>query len=211
MRVVHLLAGVYLFAFAAVANGQAVWTFGGNAQHTAIYQPAAQDLNQIRWSTSIDLNNTGAFAHYGAPLITAANTVIVPVKTASGFRINTFNAGSGAAMYSLTTDYILPSYTWVPVYQPVVATGSFVTRLYYPAAGGTVYSIDNPDSNSHTAPVRTVFYTTLANYQSNASAFNSTARSMFRLNPPRSQMLKFLSRLSLLCGTIVGLDRFTIK
>ena len=58
MRVVHLLAGVYLFAFAAVATGQAVLTFGGNAQHTAIYQPAAQDLNRIRWSTSIDLNNT---------------------------------------------------------------------------------------------------------------------------------------------------------
>src|SRR6266705_2340719 len=139
MRLVHLLAGVYLFAFATVVNGQAVLTFGGNAQHTAIYQPAAQDLNQIRWSTSIDLNNTGAYAHYGAPLITAANTVIVPVKTASGFRIDTFNGGSGAAMYSLTTDYILPSYTWVPVYQPVVATGSFGTRLYYPAAGGTVY------------------------------------------------------------------------
>src|SRR6266576_998722 len=91
MRLVHLLAGVYLFAFATVVNGQAVLTFGGNAQHTAVYQPAAQDLNHIRWSTSIDLNNTGAYAHYGAPLITAANTVIVPVKTASGFRIDTFN------------------------------------------------------------------------------------------------------------------------
>src|SRR5262245_12057998 len=178
MRVVYLLAGVFLFAFATVANGQAVLTFGVNAQHTAIYQPAAQDLNRIRWSTSIDVNNTGAYAHYGAPLITAANTVIVPVKISStGFRIDTFNGGSGAAMYSLTTDYILPDYTWVPVYQPVWATGSFGTRLYYPGAGGTVYSIDNPDSNNHTPPVQTVFYTTLAYYQSHASGpsgFNST-------------------------------------
>ena len=45
-----------------------VSTFGGNAQHTANYNPAAQDLNAIHWSTSIDLNNTGAFAHYGAQI-----------------------------------------------------------------------------------------------------------------------------------------------
>lgn len=48
------------------------------------------------------------------------------------------------------------------------------TRLYYPGAGGTIFYIDNPDSTSHGAPVHQVFYTTLANYQANASAFNST-------------------------------------
>ena len=41
-------------------------TFAGNAQHTAIYQPAAQNLNTIHWSTTIDLNNTGDLAHYGS-------------------------------------------------------------------------------------------------------------------------------------------------
>ena len=42
----------------AKAPGQAssVPTFAGNAQHTAIYQPAAQNLNAIHWSTTIDLN-----------------------------------------------------------------------------------------------------------------------------------------------------------
>src|SRR5262245_35232749 len=56
-------------------------TFGGNAQHTAVYSVPAAELNAIRWSTPIDLHPTGGFAHYGAPLVTAGNSVIVPVKT----------------------------------------------------------------------------------------------------------------------------------
>jgi hypothetical protein len=153
-----------------------VSTFGGNAQHTAQYTPAAQHLNAIHWSTPIDLNNTGAFAHYGAPLITPANTIILPVKTGanSGFEINVFNAVNGTAMYTLTTDYIQPSHNWILPYQPALAVNSVDTRLYYPGAGGTIYYIDNPDSVNHGAPVQQVFYTTLANYQANASGFNST-------------------------------------
>lgn len=150
--------------------------FGGNAQHTAVYSPAAQHLNSIHWSTSIDLNNTGALAHYGAPLITPANTIIVPQKTGAndGFQINVFNAANGTALYTLTTDYTQPSHDWILPYQPALAVNSVDTRLYYPGAGGTIYYIDNPDSVSHGAPVQQVFYTTLANYQANASGFNST-------------------------------------
>ena len=71
------------------------------------------------------------------------------------------------------TDYILPSHNWVPVYQPVVATSSFGTRLYYPTAGGTVSYIDNIDTGGVKTPVRLAFYG-LANYQANISGFNST-------------------------------------
>lgn len=149
-------------------------TFAGNAQHTAIYQPAALNLNTIRWSTSIDLNNTGAFAHYGAPVITAADTILVPVKTAgNGFRVDAFR-NDGVAKYSLTTDYVLPNHTWIPVYNPCITTIGATTRLYYAGVGGTVWHIDNPDSASHGAPVREVFYTTLSNYLANASAYNAT-------------------------------------
>lgn len=151
-------------------------TFAGNAQHTAIYQPAAQNLNTIRWSTSVDLNNTGAYAHYGAPLITAANTVFVPVKTApsDGFQVSAFDGSSGAAKYTVTTDYVLPSSSWIPVYNPCLTTGSFGTRLYYAGRGGTIYHIDNPDLVAHGAPVQEVFYTSLVDYQANAAAYNST-------------------------------------
>jgi len=150
-------------------------SFAGNAQHTAIYTPTVPNLNRIRWSATIDFNNSGDLAHYGAPLITAANTVLAPVKIAGdAFRVDAFDGASGAAKYSLTTDYILPSHGWIPVYNPCLTTGAFGTRLYYAGAGGTVYHIYNPDSAAHGPPVQEVFYTTLANYVANAAAYNGT-------------------------------------
>src|SRR6266700_3880317 len=79
-------------AFLMIGEAGAQTTFGGNAQHTANYSPAAQSLNAVHWTTSIDLNNSGGYAHYGAPLITPANTIFVPVKTGriDGFRIDVF-------------------------------------------------------------------------------------------------------------------------
>ena len=107
-------------------------------------------------------------------MITSANTVLVPVKTASdGFQVNAFDGSSGAAKYTLTTDYVLPSHDWIPVYNPCLATGSFGTRLYYAGRGGTIYYIDNPDAVAHGTPVHQVFYTTLANYLANAAAYNA--------------------------------------
>ena len=149
--------------------------FAGNAQHTSVYQPTAQTLNTIRWTTTIDLN-PGDLAHYGSPVVTAANTVLVPVKTATdGFRVDAFDgSNNGALKYTLTTDYVLPSHSWVPVYNPCLTTGSFGTRLYYPGRGGTIYYIDNPDAVAHGTPVHQVFYTTLANYLANAAAYNAS-------------------------------------
>src|SRR5580765_6730650 len=80
--------------------------FAGDAQHTAVYDTPAQPLNTIRWTTSINLNNTGAYGHYGAPLVTASNTVVVPVKTATGFQVSAFEAATGRAKYTLATDYV---------------------------------------------------------------------------------------------------------
>ncbi|MEP6698501.1 MAG: Ig-like domain-containing protein, partial [Verrucomicrobiota bacterium] len=159
----------------APGQSSGVPTFAGNAQHTATYQAPAQNLNSIHWSAPVDLNNNGAFAHYGSPLVTNANTVLVPVKTASdGFRVDAFDGNSGAAKYTLTSDYVLPNHGWVPVYNPCLTTGSFGTRLYYAGNGGTIYYIENPDSVAHGTPVHQVFYTTLANYLANAAAYNAT-------------------------------------
>src|SRR5690348_10509776 len=159
-----------------VADAAAQPTFAGNAQHTANYPTKAQSLNKVNWTTAIDLNNTGALSHYGAPILTPANTIFVPVKTGAtgGFQVNVFHAATGSAMYTLSTDYVQPTHNWILPYQPVLATNPTETRLYYPGAGGTVYYINNVDSTSHGAPVQQVFYTTLSNYKSNASAFNSS-------------------------------------
>jgi hypothetical protein len=169
--------GSMAIAFAlspASALGQAI-TFGGNAQHTSNYAPPAQTLSRVKWTATVDFNNTGALVHYGSPLVTAANTVLAPVKIANdGFQVSAFNGATGASKYSVGTDYILPDHNWIPSYNPCIATGAFGTRLYYAGAGGTIFHIDNPDSNTPGAPVREVFYTSLGGYNSNAAAFNNT-------------------------------------
>jgi hypothetical protein len=162
----------------------AVTTFGGNAQHTSEYQPAAQDLSTIKWQTPVDLappySGGDLLIHYAVPLITPANTVIVPQKTTSSgnwvlnaFNGNTVSGTNPTPLYSLSTDYTLPSHNWTPSYSAALAVTSSGTRLYYAGDGGTVYYIDNPDSAGHTAPVQEAFYG-LSAYQANPSGFNSS-------------------------------------
>ena len=168
--------GLCLFVLSSCRAFAQASTFAGNAQHTSSYAAPAQNLNTFRWIASIDLNNTGALIHYGAPLVTTANTVLVPVKTGAtdGFQVSAFAGANGASKYTLTTDYILPAHNWIPAYNPCITTGAFGTRLYYAGAGGTIWHVADPDSNTPGVPVREVFYTSLANYNANAAAYNST-------------------------------------
>ncbi len=80
-------------------------------------------------------------------MITAQNTVIVPVKTgaASGFRVDAHSGTDGTLQWSLPSDYVLPPHNWVPEFGPVLTPTS---RLYFPGAGGTVYYRDSPDSTT---------------------------------------------------------------
>lgn len=151
-------------------------TFAGNAQHTGLYDVPAQHLNAIHWSTSIDLNNSGTLTHYGAPLVTASNTVIVPVKIAGGFQVSAFEGATSRLKYILTTDFIMPPIAtngWIPVYQPGIASPASGPRLYYAGAGGTVYHVDNLDSDTPGAPVQECFYANMGSYSSNSAAFNA--------------------------------------
>src|SRR5882724_374450 len=88
--------------FAAIETGYSQsHSFAADAQHTALFAAPAQHLNAVRWTTPIDTHYTG-YAHYGAPLITPSNTVIVPVKTATGFRVSAFESATGRLRYTLT-------------------------------------------------------------------------------------------------------------
>ena len=75
------LTGLVSAAAALATSDGSVPTFAGHARHTAVFSPAARDLRTIRWSAIIDRNPAGGEAHYRAPLITASNTVLAPVKT----------------------------------------------------------------------------------------------------------------------------------
>jgi hypothetical protein len=168
-----LILGLPAFLHGPAALGQAL-TFAGNAQHTGVYDVPAQPLNRIKWSTSIDLNNDARNSHYGAPLVTLSNTVIVPVRNSTRFNIEAFEGATGRLKYSQFADYRLPAHRWEPTFQPVIATTPEGDRLYYPGQGGTIFYISEPDSDTPGAPVHLCFYADVSTYNSNAAAFNST-------------------------------------
>jgi hypothetical protein len=158
----------------------AAWTgYAHDAQHTGISAYMSQPMRGIRWQTPVDLNPQHSSGgdldiHYGSPLITSSNTVIIPVKTGAtdGFEITARNGGNGNLKYTVSTDYTLSGmpFNWTPSYSPALTPSG---RLYYAGAGGTLYYIDNLDSNSAHTPVQVAFYG-LSNYTGNAAAFNSS-------------------------------------
>ncbi len=107
--------------------------YGGNAQHTEIAQVAAQPLNQLLWSTSLDLAPWGA-VHYGDPVFTPGNTVIVPIKitwsgqnqNAQNFYIAGLNDLTGAVEW---TSAVTGSITAASDAGPIVITTGTTTGL----------------------------------------------------------------------------------
>jgi hypothetical protein len=148
-------------------------TFGRAPQHTALSAVAAQPLETIRWSTPVDLAPPSGeiLIHYGSPLVTAANTVIVPVKTGStgGFKVDARRGADGSLIWSASTDYVLPPHNWTPSYSPVLTPAN---RLYFAGAGGTVHFRDEVDSGAGASGQLAFFG--LANYVANQASFNAT-------------------------------------
>ena len=175
-----------LSGLAATAFGQSAWTnYAKTAFHGAESTTAAQPYNSIHWQTPVDLHPQGdaqdpqahsnggdeLLIHYGSPLITAANTLIVPLKTGinGSFSVNAHEVGTGTLLWSAPSDYILPPVRgWTPVFGPALTA----KRLYFPGAGGTIIFRDSPDA-INAAEGRLAFYG-LANYQANPTGFNST-------------------------------------
>ena len=124
-----------------------IWgSYAHDPQHTDISAVASQPLETVRWSTPVDLapnlQNGDILIHYGSPLVTANNTVLVPVKTNStgAYRIEAHNGGTGQLMWEVTTDYTTPPSGWTPSFSPVLTP---LGRLSFQGPGGTVYFIDN--------------------------------------------------------------------
>lgn len=86
----RLLASLSLAALlsqpvALLAQAPTWGMYNGNAQHDGVSTVPLQTLNVVKWSTPVDLdpqyNGTSLLIHYGSPLATAGNTIVVPVKT----------------------------------------------------------------------------------------------------------------------------------
>jgi hypothetical protein len=146
--------------------------FAHDPQHTGDSPVASKPIDAIRWQTAVDLNPTGASVHYGSPVITAHNTIIVPVKTGANgvFELKAFNGSSGAGKWTLASDYTLPPFNWMPPFGLALTPSN---RLYFPGNGGTLYYVDNPDSSGATILGQLAFYG-INNYKANPGAYNST-------------------------------------
>jgi hypothetical protein len=142
-------------------NGPAWWGFGRDAQHSAQAGGATQPLSRIVWQTKIDLmprfaTNGNLLIHYGSPVITAHNTVLVPVKTGAtgGFRLDARSGSNGVVVWSADSDYVLPAHDWTPGFNVALTPGN---RVYMPGAGGKLFYRDNADSAAGTLQT-VVFY-----------------------------------------------------
>lgn len=157
-------------------DGPAWWGFGRDAQHSAVGAIATQDLNRIAWSTPVDLapqyQSSGALLiHYGSPVITSHNTVVVPVKTGAtgGFRFEARSGGNGGLIWTGNSDYVLPAHNWVPSYNLALDASN---RLYAPGAGGKLFVRDNADAATGT--LQTAVFFGAAAYAAASAQFDAT-------------------------------------
>ena len=111
--------------------------------------------------------------HYGSPVITPQNTVIVPVRDADGgFSMQAHRGSDGTLLWQLDSDWTLPpSYDWTLPFQIVLANSNSVAMA---GAGGTVIVQTNPNTAGGTV-TRYAFYG-INNYNANPDAYNSSVQ-----------------------------------
>jgi len=152
---------------------QPFWSsYGRDAQHSALSTVGSQPLTRIRWQTSVDrkpqYSGDELFIHYGSPLITQADTVIVPVKVGQldRFRVEGRRSSDGKRLWQQLSNYRLPPHDWPLSFSPALsATG----KLWIPAAGGTVLQRTQLDGHGGRA-TRIAFYG-LQNYRQHRRAY----------------------------------------
>jgi hypothetical protein len=170
-----------LMVLLSFASAQQVATrswpnYGHDPQHSGVSAVAAQPLHRIHWSTPVDLSPPSGeiLIHYGSPIITAANTVIVPVKTDTGtdsFRVEAHKGTDGTVLWMQNTNYHAPlSAAFLPSFSPVLSHN----RVYIPAAGGIVLVREDPDQPTGKL-FRLAFYG-LSNYDADPKTYNRSVK-----------------------------------
>jgi hypothetical protein len=170
-----LLAASFSVAiFGANAAGQTgAWpTHSHDDQHTGISSVASQPFTRIRWHVPVDLAPPQGeiFIHYGSPLVTAANTVIVPVKTTTGFRVEGHNGATGQKMWTQATKYQVPNAAFLPAIGPTLSGN----QLFVPDFAGRVIVRQTPDQARGTVS-RRVFYGK-RNYAANPTVYQQNVQ-----------------------------------
>jgi outer membrane protein assembly factor BamB len=119
-------------------------THAHDAQHTGVSPVASQKLAKIHWQVPVDLAPPEGeiLIHYGSPLVTAKNTVIVPVKTgATSFRVQAHDGTTGNKLWTLNTAYQPPFAGFMPGLGPTLSHH----HLFVPDTAGGILVRANPD------------------------------------------------------------------
>ena len=119
-------------------------THSHDAQHTSISSVGSQKLAKIHWRVRVDLAPPEGeiLIHYGSPLITARNTVLVPVKTgANSFRVQAHDGATGRQLWRLHTAYQPPFAGFMP------GLGAALSHhhLFIPDIAGGILVREKPD------------------------------------------------------------------
>lgn len=155
------------------------WSGFGNApQHTNLSTVRAQPMRVVRWSTPVDLNPQYAgggnlYSHYGSPVITKNNTVVLPVKTGAGdgWQVEAHKGTTGTLLWTQTTGYSLPPYGWTPCFGLTLTPDN---RVALPESGGRVVFRSAPDTAAGTTT--TVTFYGDSNYASDPATCNSNIK-----------------------------------
>ena len=154
-------------------------THSHDEQHTALSTVQSQPLNAIHRQTPVDLAPPQGeiFIHYGSPLVTASNTVIVPVKTGTNsFRVEARNGATGKRLWTHTTGWQAPEADFVPGLGPTISGN----QLFVPDIAGRVLVRQNPDQAKGT--VTHLYFYGVKNYKKNPAAYQQNVQ----INPPRA-------------------------
>ena len=173
-RACGLTLGVFLALFGTMAIAQAgSWpTHSHDEQHSGVSSVAAQPLSRIRWHVPVDLAPPQGeiLVHYGSPIVTQANTVIVPVKTATGFRVEGHNGATGKKMWTQATKYQAPEAGFVPGLGPTLSGN----QVYVPDFAGRVIVRQTPDLAKGKV-TRLIFYGK-KNYSANPAIYQQNVQ-----------------------------------
>jgi hypothetical protein len=165
------------FATMATSNSTAqtgAWlTHSHDEQHTALSTVQSQPLNSIHWHMPVDLHPPQGeiFIHYGSPLVTAANTVIVPVKTGdNSFRVEARNGVTGKRLWTHTTAYQAPEASFIPGLGPTI----FGNQLFVPDVAGRVQVRTNPDEVKGT--ITQLYFYGVKNFRKSSAAYKQNVQ-----------------------------------
>jgi len=162
-----------LLASSVFAQTGAWLTHAHDAQHTALSTVQSQPLNSIHWRVPVDLHPPQGeiFIHYGSPLVTPANTVIVPVKTgANSFRVEAHNGATGQRLWMHVTGYQAPEAGFIPGMGPTIAGN----QLFVPDIAGRVLVRQNPDHTKGT--FSHLYFYGAKNYRKDPTAYNQNVQ-----------------------------------